>query len=730
MTGGPDGAPARSALHQLADRVGIVAEYVDQTGRERRQTSDETRAALLRAMGLSADTEEEARQSLERLEREERARLLAPTRVVRASDCGDERVRLRLPEGATGAVSWLLALEEERGESTARDGVADAAAGVVEVALPHCPEPGYHRLAAFARWEGGEATAEQALIVTPDGCWLPADDAEQPRFFGFTANLYTVRGTDDLGHGTLGELDALLRWGGEVGASFVGVNPLHALFNRGTDISPYSPVSRLYRNPLYLDVRRVPELGESAEARAFLAEPEVREAVRQMRAAPRVEYDRVAALLAAALEPLHRAFAERHRGQDTPRGRAYAEYLEEEGEALLDFATFLALDEAMTAQRGHPDWFRHWPSAYQASGTTEVALFREAHAERVDYHCWVQFELDRQLAEVAGAARSAGMRVGLYQDLAIGSSGGGSDAWAYPHLLPHGVSMGAPPDMLGPQGQDWGLPPLDPRRLAEDGYGYWIRLLRGAFRHAGALRIDHILGLFRQFWIPWGAGAANGAYVRFPSEDLLGILALESVRHQAIVVGEDLGTVPPEVPPALERWRVLTSRVLYFETEGDGTFRPPADFPRYTLATVNTHDMAPLAGWLTGRDLDLRAAAAGLTDADELARRHAERARTVRRLRERLAAEGLLPSADVPVSDAELRGAVHALLIATPAMLVGVALDDLAGETEPVNMPGLRPEEFPSWTRRLGRTLDELRRDPEVAVALGVRAGAGGAARR
>jgi 4-alpha-glucanotransferase len=198
------------------------------------------------------------------------------------------------------------------------------------------------------------------------------------------------------------------------------------------------------------------------------------------------------------------------------------------------------------------------------------------------------------------------------------------------------------------------------------------------------------------------------------------------VRHQAIVVGEDLGTVPPEVPPALERWKVLTSKVLYFETGEDGGFRPPAAYPRYTLATVNTHDMAPLAGWFDGRDLKLRAAA-GYMSEDDLARALDERARTARRLRERLAADGLLPSADAPASDAELRGAVHAFLLETPAMLVGVSLDDLAGETEPVNMPGLGAEEYASWTRRLRRSIAELRDDPEVRVALGVRAGAGGA---
>jgi 4-alpha-glucanotransferase len=715
----------RPALRRLADRMGIVPGYVDQSGSERRETSDETRVALLRAMGYDAATEERAEAALARLERDDAGRLLGPARVVRVSALPDERVRLRIPPGAHGRVAWLLTLEGEDGESSATEGEADAGAGTLELPLPHHPAPGYHRLGAALRWQGGDRSGEQALIVTPDTCWLPADEAEQPRFVGFTANLYTVRGARDWGIGNATTLCDLMTWGGEVGAAFVGVSPLHALWNRGTEVSPYSPVSRLYRNPLYIDVEAVPELRESDEARALLDDPRVRDEIRALRESPRVEYERIRALEAPILAALHRTFAERHRGSDSARGRAYAGYLAEQGQPLIDFATFLTLDEEMTREMGHPDWFRYWPSAYQAPRTSEVSLFREAHADRVDYHCWVQFELDRQLADVARSARDAGMRIGLYQDLAIGTSGGGSDAWAYPQLLLQGVSIGAPPDLLGPQGQDWGLPPIDPRRLAEDGYRYWIQLLQGAFQHAGALRIDHVLGLFRQFWIPWGMGAANGAYVRFPSEELLGILALESHRHQAIVVGEDLGTVPPEVPPTLERWKVLSSRVLYFETEPDGRFRPATSYPRHALATANTHDMAPLSGWWSGREIGARAAAGYMDDA-ERDRQLVARRDAAHRLRERLADSGIIPSADAELDDAALRGAVHEFLYSTPAMLVGISLDDLAGESEPVNMPGLQPDEFPSWTRKMGRTIDELRADPAVRTALGRAVAAGG----
>ncbi len=722
-----DAASERPALRRLAERVGILPGYVDQTGTERRVTGDETRVALLRAMGLVADSEEQALESLERLEREESRRLLEPTRVVRADLLADERVRLALPAGARGRVAWLLTLETEDGATATSEGEADPGDGELVVPLPATPGLGYHALHALVSWDGERREEMQRLIVVPDRCWLPGDRGDDhahdssdrdARYTGLTVNLYTVRSARDWGIGNLGALAEVMRWGAGMGADFVGVSPLHALWNRGTEVSPYSPVSRLYRNPLYLDVEAIPELTESAEARAWLEEPEVRRELHELRVSPVVEYERIRELQGPILESLHATFARLHRGRDTERGRAYAAYLADEGPPLMDFATFLVLDEVQAAERGHPEWFRRWPSAYQSARTSEVALFREAHAERVDYHCWLQFELDRQLAEAARAGRDAGMRIGLYPDLAIGTSGGGSDAWAWPQLLLQGVSVGAPPDLLGPQGQDWGLPPLDPRRLREDGYAYWIQLLQSAFAHAGALRIDHILGLFRQFWIPHGLGAAKGAYVRFPSEEMLGILALESQRHQAMVVGEDLGTVPPEVPPTLRRWGVLSSRVLYFEHDEEGGFHPSGAWDPHALATANTHDMAPLAGWRHGREL-ARRHEAGMMDDDELARQLATRARAVRRLRERLAAEGIIESVDAELTDAEFAAAVHDFLRRTPAILVGLSLDDLTGEVEPVNMPGLEPGQFSSWTRRMRVPVEALHEDPAVRAAFG-----------
>jgi 4-alpha-glucanotransferase len=280
--------------------------------------------------------------------------------------------------------------------------------------------------------------------------------------------------------------------------------------------------------------------------------------------------------------------------------------------------------------------------------------------------------------------------------------------------------VGAPPDPLAPQGQNWGLPPLNPVALAEQGYDFWTTLVRGALRHAGALRIDHVLGLFRQFWIPEGMGGDQGAYVRFPSEALLGIVALESERAGALVVGEDLGTVPPEVPPALERWRLLSSRVLYFEREGGGAFRPPRAYPAMALATANTHDLATLAGFWRGRDVALRRELGLLASARAERTAQRERERDRRALVERLVAEGIVsPQAAADLDELTLRAAVHAFLRRTPSWLVGLSLDDLVGETEPVNVPGVGPDDFPGWSRRLAVPLETLAADRNVRRALG-----------
>jgi 4-alpha-glucanotransferase len=617
------------------------------------------------------------------------------------------KVRVR---GVTGR--WRLEVQLENGD---RDAVSGAwtGDGPHEIRLPRAPAPGYHRLRLSVGTGSGEHVHEQTLIVVPPRCITPSDIlGSDARAFGITTNLYTIQSGTNWGVGDFTDLGELAAWAGENGADFVGVNPLHALLNRGSDISPYGPLTRLFRNPLYIDVAHVPELGYTSELCERIGSSEFLSSLEPLRESALVRYEQVMAVKGIALDALHRVFMEEVRGSRDARARAYERFVAEQGEPLARFALWMAIME----QQPTSDW-RRWPAELRSPHGPAVERFAREHAARLDFHRWVQFEADRQLADAAERASEAGMRIGLYQDLAIGVSPAGADAWSFAELFARGVTIGAPPDPYAATGQNWGLPPVDPRALARTGYRYFIDTVRSALRHAGALRIDHVLGFFRLFWIPEGGTAADGAYVRYPASDLLGILALESARHLAVVVGEDLGTVPDEVAPALAKWGVLSSKVLIFERERDGRFKSPRSYPSLSLATANTHDMWPLTGYWDGRDIETRAGA-GLLTPDEAERAREERERDRIALLERLAEDDVLPYPIAPASPADLRGAVHELLSRSSAQLVGFSLDDLAGELDAVNLPGVGPEKHPSWMRKMRHPIEVIMMSDDARASM------------
>ncbi len=762
------------ALRELAERLGILSSYLSQDGSELRSTSNDTRAAILAAMGHDVSSEERARGVLTELEVGDEERVVEPVlvvreRVLRGEESLDERsraagsseaaehgsrsraaesrevvenesrpraagagaLRFHVPESwgvrAGERVDYTLAIGEaespaaERGERgiVHEGGATVGEDGWFTIALARPPAPGYYDVGIRIAARGLRAEARQRLIVAPDRCVTPSRAG-----YGIIANLYSVRGARSWGVGDLTDLADLARWSGEHGAAFVGVNPLHALRTVGGEVSPYSPVSRLYRNSAYLDIEAIPELVASSEARAMLGDVSMRAELAQMRSSDRVEYERRARLARPILEALHRSFAERS-SNDDDRRRAYAAYREREGRSLDEFATFMALDEHFVRGSNTSVTWQKWPVEYRSPASPAVREFASAHELEVDFHRWLQFELDRQLAAAAAAGSGAGLSMGLYQDLAVASAPYGSDVWARPDLHAHGVSFGAPPDDYSATGQNWGLTPLDPHRLRSDGYRFWTALVRSALQHAGAIRIDHILGLFRQFWIPAGMTGSDGAYIRFPTDDFMGILALESARHGAVIVGEDLGTVPPEVPGTLRDWGILGTRVLLFERERDGSFRPASSYEPLSLTTADTHDLPTLAGFWEGNDVALAARLGRLPDAEAEAAALRSRQNDRRLLAERLIADGALGAQEGNTTDcsnataelgksislpgsAALRDAVHRFLCSTPAVLVGISLDDLAGETEPVNVPGVSAEQFASWTRRMRTPLAEL----------------------
>lgn len=690
-------AEGTTALRALADEAGILPRYQDQTG-VWRETSDETRRALLEAMGLEAGTEHAAALTLEALRAERTERPIEPVRVLQEGDPANRLVTVAMPAPQREPLRWQLSLVTEEGEEYALEGEAPQGVGhTFAVELPAALPYGYHTLRVALETAHGPIAAEQLLIVVPPSCLRAEDLLQGRRVWGLVVNLYSLRSARNWGIGDVTDLGNLVEWAGALGAQFVGLNPLHAIHNRGTDVSPYSPISRIFRNPAYVDIEAIPELEFAPGLRRHLESAEHRRELHSLRDSSGIDYERVMRAKWPVLRACYDAAAARETSERWSAFRTWAHQHEPE---LSTFAAYMAREVGGFASEATP-------------------AYEDAAASNVDFHRWVQWELERQLAAVFRRATDAGMQIGLYQDLAIGSAANGSDAESFPGVFVRGVAVGAPPDPYSAHGQNWGFPPLDPHRLREGRYRYFIELVRAGFRSAGALRIDHVMGLFRLFWIPEGKQGEDGAYVRFPAEDLLGILALESRRHRALVVGEDLGTVPADVPPALHRWGILSSKVLYFERSGDGSFRSPREYPAEALATANTHDMATLIGFVRGRDVELRIEH-GLVAPGGEAQARAERDRDRAQLLERLVRERLLDPAQVDDMTA-FRAAVHDHLAESPAWLVGVSLDDIAGESEAVNLPGVSPDRYPAWQRRMTMPLEQLFGDPDVVAALGTR---------
>jgi 4-alpha-glucanotransferase len=692
-----------TSLNTLAQRLGILESYVDNDGCER-PINDETRSALLAALGYGVGDEVSAAKALADLDEESGAQVVEPVRVVGGSERPTLRARSR--EFGAGTIRYEILAKREGGRTQkAAKGQARAAAdGTITGLAAPALEPGTYELEVRLEREGVRRTAHPWLAVVPATCTPLAERLGKAKAFGIWANLYSIRSARGLGIGNVSDLAELVRLAAKHGGAFVGINPLHALRNRGTDISPYGPVSRLFRNPLYLDVARVPEFAGASEARARLGEDDLARDLERARNAERLDYELVARLQRPLLEALWRSFRSR---QDPARRKAFERYRSRMGPLLTDFGLFCVLEERMGRERYGRDW-RRWPSDLRSSGSREVGRLRDEQADAIEFHAWVQFELDRQLEAVARTAGRAGMPLGLYGDLALGSVAGGFDTWAFPGLFLDGVNLGAPPDAYAAAGQNWMIPPMHPQRLRADRFRYWRLLLRAAFDHCGMLRIDHAMGLLRQFWIPEGKLGSDGAYVAFPAEDLLGLLALESRAQGSVVVAEDLGTVPKGFGSLLARHEVLSSQVMFFERTEGGGFVRASEYSNRSLLVADTHDQASLAGWWTGRDIEIRKRVGMIASEEGMAAELSVRLRERELLLRRLASDGVLANGPAPPDAGELAAAVYRYLAGAASPLLAVSLDDLAGEAEPVNVPGVPVEVYPSWSRRMRADLSEL----------------------
>jgi 4-alpha-glucanotransferase len=649
-----------NALESAIAHYGIDPEYTDTWGRVH-SPSEETIRLIAESLGGSKA--EEANTALD------------ATLVVREDA---ESVALRVPHERAGA-SLKLEIQWEGGELEHHwfwlPELKDSGPGEKRLPLPKVLRLGYHQLRVY--WVAQPELnlfAEAQLIVCPRRAQV-----FEGRGAGVALSLYGLRSKRDWGCGDVTDLCAAIDVFARAGAAFLALNPLHAIPNRQPyNTSPYLPQSSLYRNFLYIDVEKAP---------GYLAEPSLAVEVAELRSTEFVEYERVAYLKLHVLEDAFERFLE-HGGSEE-----FKAYVEAEGGPLKRFAEYCALDEEMHRRDPNVWLWTDWPEEYRHPELPAVQRFANEHRARVEFFQFLQWVLDRQLAEAHAHARAQGMKIGLYHDLALATDRYGADLWANRVFYISGCRVGAPPDDFSPNGQDWGFPPPNREAHRADGYRLFAHTIRAAARHGGALRIDHVMRFFRLYWIPDGHTAADGAYVRDFAQDLLGILALESARNGFVVVGEDLGTVTGEVREKLGEGGILSYRLLWFERNSDGTFRAPGEYPAHAAVSTTTHDLPTLAGFFSGRDIDARREA-GLVDETAYAEQWASRRREVQRLEEASAGAGFAH---------DLLGFV----LATPCALAVINQEDLTGETDQQNLPA-STWQYPNWRRKMKVPVEEL----------------------
>jgi 4-alpha-glucanotransferase len=532
---------------------------------------------------------------------------------------------------------------------------------------------GYHKLRVYRMHDPFlEILVESHLIVCPARA-----KSFDGRAAGVAISLYGLRSNHDWGCGDFTDLRHAVDSFARAGCAFVALNPLHAIPNRQPyNTSPYLPQCSLYRNFIYLDVERTGP---------FTLSPEEEQEKNALRGSEFVEYERVAALKLAALTRVFAAF---------PGSPDFDAYVAGQGQHLHDFAVYCALDAEMHRRDTNVWLWSDWPEPYRDPSSPAVAEFAREHAQAVLFYKFLQWQIDVQLAEAQAHALTAGMKIGLYHDLALATDRFGTDLWANRAFYIQGARVGSPPDDFSPNGQDWAFPPPNRDAHRDDGYTLFARSIRNNARHGGALRIDHVMRFFRLYWIPDGMPATRGAYVRDYSGDLLGVLALESVRGNFIVVGEDLGTVTGEVRHSLAETGILSYRLLWFQRDGAGNFLRPDQYPAQAVVSTTTHDLPTLAGFASGRDIEARLAA-GLIDEESYRRQRADRENEVSRLNAILCDTGF---PDDPIG----------FLLSTPCSLAVVNQEDLTGETEQQNLPG-STWQHPNWRRKMKIRVEDFR---------------------
>jgi 4-alpha-glucanotransferase len=715
-------ASRNESLARAAEECGVDREYWD-IFHKRHEVSLEAQEGILRALGWNVSSHESLERDRKRRFQESFTSALARTAVVSQTD---KSVLVTLPGLQNGSLCYQLALEG--GQTLAgttdlaqlalarRALLGDQVWNAYRLPLPAEMPLGYHLLTASLN---GESIGESHVIVCPERAYLPQDLSDSGKTAGFNVSLYGLRSNRNWGCGDFTDLQPLIDWAKrEVGFSFIGLNPLHALHNRVPyNTSPYLPLSIYYKNLIYIDIEGVPEFRNSSSAQCLFGSAAIQDKIRSLRSAELVQYEEVDRLKRRFLKLLYRQFRRESTG-GSGRSVAFASYCEAEGELLRKFALYCALDELLHKQNRTLWTWRHWPAEYQSPESAAVEAFARQHPRTIEFYKYIQFVLDEQLRAAQTYARESGMSIGLYHDLAVATDSCGSDLWGYRGFYATGCRVGAPPDDFSPQGQDWGFPPPCAQAHRDNGYRLFRDSIRKIVAYGGALRIDHVMRLFRLFWIPEAMQARQGTYVRDHATDLMRVLALESVRNENLIIGEDLGTVTDDIRDMLSSFGILSYRLFYFEKHHpDNAFKHSYEYSRQALVSSTTHDLPTIAGFWKNRDIEARRAA-GLIDEAAYWIQIGDRKREKQRMLDRLHSENLLSqhytrnAEHVVEFDGDLHNAVIGFLAQVPSMILLLNQEDFTKELDQQNLPGSTAQ-YPNWQRKMRVKVDDLR-SPEL----------------
>lgn len=678
------------ALGELADRFGISTQFYDWKGRHT-QVGEQTVIAILAEFGVDASTPERARAAAQRVRDDHWRRIVQPCVVLRAGQEG--RVDVHVPAGAP--VSLRIVGEDGNDhlpwqvDNWNPDRPIDGRMiGEATFGIPGNLPLGYHELIVTigthdvdgSEADGGiHATATSTIIVTPNRVGLPRRMGAS-RVWGYAAQLYSVRSHHSWGLGDLTDLADLCTWSASQGAGYLLTNPLHAAEVAGRmEPSPYLPSSRLFVNPIYIRPELIAEYHDLDQYDASLIES-LRTTTLDDDPQALLDRDRTWQAKSQALELIHRV------DMSASRRMAFTAFRVARGRRLEDFATWCLLSELHGS-----DW-HDWPAELHDPHGAAVARVRREHADRIDFHMWLQWIADQQLSTAQSCGTDAGMPVGLICDLAVGVNGSGADAWMLNGLFAREMNVGAPPDPFNQAGQDWGQPPMRPDVLEQMAYAPLREMVSSALRHAGGVRIDHIMGLFRLWWVPRGLGPRHGAYVRYNHEAMVGVVALEAYRAGALVIGEDLGTVEPCVRDHLASRGILGTSIMWFETGPDGRPKQPQQWREHAMSSVTSHDLPPTSSYLRGDHVELRDRLGLLTESVDEERENARREREtwLASLRQ----QGVLEADEDDPEQVTL--AMHTLLTRTPSKVINATLTDAVGDPRTQNLPGTE-DEYPNW---------------------------------